>query len=173
MRVRWLVRLVLGTCALALATLGWAAADGTRGPTSSGSLRISFTVAQPLRISGLSDIGLTAHAGRVSPAGSNLCVTGAANGYQLRAVGNGPDNGFTLSGAQPVAYQVDLLDGSRRMPLNPDAPLHVAHTPSAGAPPTQAECTGHHTQLEVQVQGQPSPTPGTYTGTLTLVVAPD
>ncbi len=159
---------------LCLAATVQAASDGAAGASSTGQLRISLVEGPSVRISGLTDIAIDAQ----SPQGSSPACVYARGGhpYQLRISGSGRQQAFELaSGAQQLSYQVQWEDGERRHQAQPGQLL----TGLTGANPRSGTCdnAGSNGQIWVAVpalsSGRGETPTGTYTGTLTLTIAPD
>lgn len=156
-----------------------AATDGQVGQTSQGSLRISLNVAPQVRISNLQDISLATNGLQAAISQNAVCIYSRTGQYQLLAQGSGHDASFKLNQTGPSneadqwSYQLQYDDGSGLKPLASGVPLGGLD----GADPHSETCgtTGLNGQL--QVSSQPSfsqrPRPGLYTGTLTLLVAPE
>lgn len=171
--------LLLGTLGASFVSGTQAATDGQVGQTSQGSLRISLNVAPQVQISNLQDISLATNGLQVATSHSQVCIYSRTGQYQLLAQGSGQDASFRLnqtgqtSESDQWSYQVQYDDGSGPRPLASGVPLGGL----AGADPHSQTCgtTGLNGQL--LLSSQPSsdqrPRPGLYTGTLTLLVAPE
>lgn len=140
----------------------------------------SSAQAQRVRISDLSDVNF----GAVSAVGDqrrsqNLCVFLNATGrtYSVTAYGNGAANAFSLSnGHSELAFDVEwagVANASSGSQLVPAVPLtgqssSASNQTCSSGPISSASLTIvlRGTQLADALQG-------TYSGTLTLVVAPD
>lgn len=159
-----------------------ASTQGSLGASSTGSVTINASVPARVRISGLADVDLT----NVDPAvdasvAQDICVWSntVTRGYQVTASGSGTANAFTLAnGALPeVAYTVEWAASSGQSngtPLSTGSAL-TGQTSSA----TNSNCASgpaSSASLIVKVGStdlQAMPAATTYTGTLTLVVAPE
>lgn len=156
-----------------------AATQGTVGATSTGSITITLSVAQRVRIGGLSDVSLAA----VSPdetatAAQSVCVWSntATRGYSVTASGSGGGGAFVLaSGAQSTRYDV-AWNGSAGQGsgtrLAPGSPL-AGQTSSAITPDCAA---GPSASLTVSVEAselRAAQAEATYLGTLNLLVSPE
>lgn len=171
--------LLLACSGLAIPGAASAATQGSAGSTSTGSVAISATVPGRVQISGLSDIAF----GSVDPTSAaasaeNVCVWSntSGKGYTVTASGNGAANAFTLGdGTNTLPYSVEwagssgqssgtaLASGSALGGLSSTA---TSPTCSAG-PAATASLIVKMTAANLQAAVASS-----YTGTLTLVVAP-
>ncbi len=106
--------LVTGGIAAALASGAFAATDGVPGFSSTGTLDISISVLDEVRISNLGDILLGTFAGVDASGTSGACIyRNSSTIYQITASGNGTANAFTLTdGAISVGYTVTYADDS-------------------------------------------------------------
>ena len=170
---------LLACCALGVASPSLAATQGSAGATSTGTVGISATVPGRVQISGLSDIVF----GTVDPAvaaanSENVCVWSntSGKGYTVTATGSGASNAFALSdGTNSLAYAVEwagssgqsagtaLVSGTALGGLSSTA---TNPTCSSG-PVATASLIVRMTAANLQAAVASS-----YTGTLTLVVAP-
>lgn len=170
---------LLACCALALPGTAIAATQGTVGSTSTGSVSISAVVPGRVQISGLTDIDF----GTVDPttaASSNedVCVWSntSGRGYTVTATGSGASNEFSLSdGTNTLPYSVEWADTSGQTTgtaltsgtaLGSLTSTAVNPTCSSGPSATASLIVGM-TAADLQAAVASS-----YTGTLTLVVAP-
>ncbi len=166
--------LLTGGVAAVLATTAFAATDGTPGFTSTGTVDISITVDDEVRISNMVDIQLGTFAGADASDSTGACIyRNSAPTYQITASGSGAANAVTLTdGTNSVAYSVTYSDGSA-----PDSMTSgLALTGQAGAD-VDVACgnTGDNATVAVTVAAADAAAlpAGAYTGTLTLVVAPN
>ena len=170
---------MLAFIALCMGSPSLAATQGSTGATSTGTVSISATVPGRVRISGLSDIAF----GTVDPAAAaaraeDVCVWSntSGRGYTVTATGSGASNAFTLSdGTGSLAYAVEwagtsgqsagtaLVSGTALGGLSSTA---TNPTCSSG-PAATASLIVKMTAADLQAAAASS-----YTGTLTLVVAP-
>lgn len=171
--------LLLASCALAIPGTSFAATQGSAGATSTGTVGISATVPGRVQISGLSDIAF----GTVDPAvaaasAEDVCVWSntSGRGYTVTATGSGSSNAFALSdGTNSLAYAVEwagtsgqsagtaLVSGTALGGLS-----STATNPTCSSGPTAtASLIVKMTAADLQAAVASS-----YTGTLTLVVAP-
>jgi len=169
---------------LLLSTAGTAQAStqGTLGATSTGSVTINASVPARVRISGLSDVDLTNVDPSVNAAvAQDVCVFSntVTRGYQVTATGSGAANAFTLAnGALPeVPYTVEWASSSGQASGTPLATGSALTGQTSAA--TNNNCASGpaaSASLIVRVGStdlQAMPAATTFTGTLTLVVAPE
>ena len=170
---------LLTCCALSVPGSAIAATQGTLGSTSTGSVSISATVPGRVQISGLTDIAF----GTVDPTSAasqseNICVWSntSGRGYQVTATGSGASNAFTLTdGTNTLPYSVEWAGSSGQSSgtalstgtaLGSLTSTAINPTCSAG-PSASASLVVKMTAASLQAAVASS-----YTGTLTLVVAP-
>lgn len=177
------VSLGVGLAAALLASApAQASTQGSFGSTSTGSIAINASVPGRVRISGLSDVSFI-NVDPSSPASNaqNVCVWSntSTRGYSITATGSGSGSAFTLSnGGNPaVPYTVEwagnasqasgtgLASGAALTGLTSTATnSDCSAGPSASA---SLIVTIGSSTLQSMVAGV------NYTGTLTLVVAPE
>lgn len=159
-----------------------ASTQGSFGSTSTGSVNINASVPARVRISGLTDVDLTnSDPSANASVAQNVCVWSntATRGYRVTATGSGAANAFTLAnGALPVVpYSVEWAGTTGQTTgtaLSTGTAL-VGQTSSA----TVSDCSSgpaSSASLIVRVGSsdlQAMPAATTFTGTLTLVVAPE
>ena len=174
--------LVAGCATMVLAAPATASTQGTFGATSSGSVTINASVPGRVRISGLTDVAFTnADPSSAAMNAQNVCVWSntSTRGYSITASGSGTANAFTLSnGTDPaVPYNVQwagstgqtsgtsLATGAALSGLTSTA----TNSDCSAGPPSSASLivTMASSTLQGMVAGV------NYTGTLTLVVAPE
>ena len=172
---------VASVLALALAGTAQAATQGSQGATSTGSVSISASVPNRVRISGLSDVAFT----NVDPSvdasnAQNVCVWSntSTRGYNIKASGSGAGSAFTLSNAAlSVPYSVEWSSSSGQTSGTALASgtaltgLTSTATNSSCASGPSASASLIVKILSANLQSMPAST--NYTGTLTLVVAPE
>ena len=175
-----LSRNVFKTVLIGAATLGLglgasAAVDGTVGFNSTGSVDISLQVNDEVRISNLSDINLGVFGGADAVGSTDACVYRNGTGaYRITASGSGAGGAFSLTdGTNLVDYSVDYNDGSGDVNMGSATPL-IGRTGADGASATCA-VTGNNATVTTTVTATNAAAlpAGTYTGTLTLLVAPE
>ena len=170
---------LLACCALVIPSPSLAATQGSIGSTSTGSVAISTTVPGRVQISGLTDIAF----GTVDPtvaasSAEDVCVWSNTVGkaYQVTASGSGAASAFTLTdGTNTLAYDVEWADTSGQSSgtaLATGAALasqvSTATNPSCSAGPAATASL----IVKLSAANLQSAVAGAYTGTLTLVVAP-
>ena len=158
-----------------------ASTQGSLGSTSTGSVSISASIPSRVRISGLSDVAFTTADPTIDAANAqNVCVwsnTGT-KGYQLTATGSGSSNAFTLANASlTVPYTVEwsgtsgqtsgtaLSAGSSLTGLTSAA----TNSNCASGPSASASLIVKIGATDLQTMDAST----SYTGTLTLLVAPE
>ncbi|WP_114227516.1 MULTISPECIES: hypothetical protein [Sphingomonas] len=168
--------------ATAAAGTAQAATDGTLGATSTGTVTINASVAGRVQISKLSDVTFSA-VDPVNPVSNsqNICVWSNTSGrkYNITATGNGTGSAFTLaSGLLPTAaYTVEFANTSGAAvtaPLTSGTALTGQSTLATS--PTCASGVATSATLVVKMSSavlQTMQASATYTGVLTLVVAPE
>lgn len=172
-------RLAVLAALMASPGLASAATQGSLGATSTGSVDISATVPGRVQISGLSDVVF----GSVDPAvaasnAQDICVWSNTSGraYDVTATGSGAANAFTLSdGTNSLAYSVEWAatagqtSGTALVPATSLTGLaSTATNPTCSSgPASSASLVVKMTAANLQAAVASS-----YTGTLTLVVAP-
>lgn len=174
--------LAAGAASLLLASPAAASTQGTLGATSTGSITINASVPGRVRISGLSDVTF-ASADPSVPAKQvqSVCVWSntSTRGYSIIATGSGTGSAFTLSnGADPaVPYAVEWAQSSAQTTGSSLAAgtaltgqtSTAANSDCSAGPAASASLivTIGSSTLQSMVAGID------YTGTLTLVVAPE
>jgi hypothetical protein len=159
-----------------------AADQGTLGATSTGKVLITAQVPQQVRISGLSDI--TFNPTDVSTAvkdAQNVCVwsNSATRGYNIKASGDGASSAFTIkSGTLPVIpYAVEWKDASGATSGSTlDTTVALAGQKSLAKKSDCTDLSAESASLIVKIAAtdlQAMEASASYTGTLTLTVAPE
>lgn len=158
-----------------------AASQGTLGTTSTGSISIGASVPNRVQISNLADVSFTNQDPSVAASNAqNVCVwsNSSAKGYNITATGSGAANAFTLSnGAATVPYSVEWAGSSGQSSgtaLSSGSALtgltSTATNPTCSAGPSSSASMVVKI-TSASLQGMQAAT--SYTGTLTLVVAPE
>ena len=158
-----------------------ASTQGSLGATSTGSVSISASVPSRVRISGLSDVAFTNADPSVDASNAqNVCVWSntATRGYRVTATGSGAANAFTLAnGALTVPYSVEwsassgqtsgtaLSTGTALTSLTSTA----TNSGCASGPASSASLIVKVLSSNLQTMSAST----SYTGTLTLLVAPE
>jgi hypothetical protein len=172
---------LVGAAFLLLASNVHAATQGTFGTTSTGSVTISASVPNRIQLTGLNDVTFTNQDPNVAAANAqNVCVwsNSATRGYYVTATGSGAASAFTLAnGAATVPYTVEWAGTSAQTSgtaLSASTALHgltsAATNPTCGSGPTSSASLIVRMST-ASLQSMQAAT--TYTGTLTLVVAPE
>lgn len=178
-----LFRRLTSACILGVLAQGTAVAatQGTLGATSTGTVSIGASVPNRIQLTGLTDVSFTNQDPSVAASNAqNVCVWSntATKGYNVTATGSGTANAFTLAnGALTVPYTVQWAGSSGQTSgtaLVTGTALHSLT--STATNPTCAAGPSSSASLIVGIsaanlQGMAAAT--TYTGTLTLVVAPE
>jgi hypothetical protein len=134
-----------------------------------------------VRITGLSDVsfGTIANLATDSVRSQNICVysNSPTNGYYVQATGSGSGGAFTLaSGSNALAYEVQwspVSGQSSGTSLSPTVALH-GQTSAATQPSCNSGPSSSASLIIILRSAQLSAAnAGTYSGTLTLLVAPE
>ncbi len=174
--------LIASLAVLATANDAMAATDGTLGATSTGTININASVANRVRITGLTDVSfLNQDAGTAASNAQDICIWSntATKGYSISATGNGTAGAFTLAstGGLSVDYSVQWEDISG---------ASTGTSLTAGAASTGYTSSATHQSCNVGPSNSASLIVGldttalssmqagaTYTGVLTLLVSPE
>jgi len=158
-----------------------AATQGSLGTTSTGSISIGASIPNRVQLSGLSDV-LLLNQDPATPASNaqDVCIWSntSTRGYNVTASGNGAGSAFTLAnGALSVPYSVEWA-GSSGQSSGTSLASGTAMTglTSAATNPTCSSGLSNSASLIVRISSanlQSMQAATTYTGTLTLVVAPE
>ena len=173
--------LLAGCAAVLVHGTAIAASQGTLGSTSTGSVLISASVPNRVQLSGLSDVSfLNQDPATAALNAQNVCVWSntTTKGYNVTATGSGTASAFTLgSGALTVPYSVQWSATSGQS----SGTALATGTALTGlkSTATSANCSSGVsssaslivTMSTANLQTMQAAT--TYTGTLTLVVAPE
>ena len=175
--------LACAIASLALAEPAFAVpVQGTLGPTSTGSIDIEASIPGLVQVSSLRDVNFDIVDPSVTATDAqNICVFSntPTRGYNITATGDGAANAFTLANAAAatIAYSVEFADTTDQTTgdvLAPGTPLTGQTTTAISiaclvVPLAAASLIVSITPEEQQkmVGGQ------SYTGTLTLLVAPE
>lgn len=158
-----------------------AATQGSLGTTSTGSISIGASVPNRVQLTGLTDVNFANQDPASNASNSqNLCVWSntSTKGYNVTASGSGAANAFTLAnGALTVPYSVEWAGSSNQS----SGSALTSGTALTGltSTATNATCSSGSTSsasLIVRISSanlQNMQAATTYTGTLTLVVAPE
>jgi hypothetical protein len=181
--INTLLRRLSAACLMGLMGHGTAlaATQGTLGSTSTGSISIGASVPNRVQLSGLTDVAFT-NQDPASPASNaqNVCVYSntSTKGYNVTASGSGSASAFTLSnGAATVPYSVEWAGtSSQSSGTSLTSGTALTGLTSTATNPTCSAGPSSTASLVVKItsaslQGMQAAT--TYTGTLSLVVAPE
>ncbi|WP_196138741.1 hypothetical protein [Aliikangiella sp. G2MR2-5] len=158
-----------------------AATQGSLGTTSEGDLLISLSVGDLIQINNLNDIALgTFNGGTADLNGSDsFCIyRNGGTGYNVTMSGSGTGGAFELAGGgNTLNYSVSFenLDaGSAAVAMTAGSTLNGV----TGANNTDNTCgsaAADNAQVNVNVANADlaAVPPGSYTGTLTILVAPE
>jgi hypothetical protein len=169
-----------GLALLASATAG-AATDGSLGTTSTGTLSVSVSVPGRVQLTGLTDVAFTNQDPSVAASNAqNLCVwsnTGT-RGYNIDATGSGTSGAFTLANASlSVPYSVEWAGSSGATsgtPLSAGTALTGLTSTATNATCSAGPASTASLIVKIAASDLQSMQAATsYTGTLTLVVAPE
>lgn len=158
-----------------------AATQGSLGATSTGSISIGASVPNRVQLSGLSDVSFTNQDPATAALNAqNVCVWSntSTKGYNVAASGSGASGAFTLAnGALTVPYSVEWAQTSGQS-SGTGLAVSTALTGQKSTA-TNALCASGPSSTAsliikmstASLQSMQAAT--TYTGTLTLVVAPE
>lgn len=160
---------------------GATATQGSLGSTSTGSITISASVPNRVELSGLSDVSfLNQDPSTAATSAQNVCVWSntSTRGYNVTANGSGSSNAFTLSnGSATVPYSVQWSGSSGQSSGTAlTAATALTGLTSTATSPTCSSGVTSSASLIVSMTAanlQAMQAATTYTGTLTLVVAPE
>ena len=176
-------RRLCATCVAALLMPGaaFAATQGTLGATSTGSITIGASIPNRVLLSKLTDVSFTNQDPSVNAANAqNVCVWSntTTKGYNVTATGSGTASAFTLAnGALTVPYSVEWAGSSGQSAgsaLSTGTALTgltstATNMNCASGPAASASLIVRISSANLQTMQAAT----TYTGTLTLVVAPE
>jgi len=171
------------TCVVAMLMPGtaFAATQGTLGATSTGSISIGASIPNRVQISKLTDVSFTNQDPSVNASNAqSVCVWSntSTKGYNVTATGSGTASAFTLAnGALTVPYSVEWAGSSAQSSgsaLTAGTALTgltstATNMNCASGPATSASLIVKISSANLQTMQAAT----TYTGTLTLVVAPE
>lgn len=189
-RVAFLFAVVLSSASL-FPDDAISASDGSLGTDSTGSVDITVTKPVQAKISGMTDMTIASWViGDGDKAlHTDVCIYTTSGDYTVVATGSGASQAFTLtdgvgSGTLHVTpYTVKWDDaGVGAIGVGAGTSLTAANTPAAfsNASVDSADCTGgvapgKNARINISLLGADllKLASGTFTGTLTLLVAPD
>ena len=158
-----------------------AATQGSLGSTSTGSISIGASVPNRVQISGLVDVSFANQDPSTAASNAqNLCVWSntSTRGYNVTATGSGTANAFTLAnGALTVPYSVEWAASSGQSSgatLTSGAALTGLTSTATNATCAAGPSSTASLIVKISASNLQSMAAATnYTGTLTLVVAPE
>ena len=158
-----------------------ASTNGSLGSTSTGTVTIGASVPNRVQLTGLSDVSFTNQDPTVAAANAqNICVWSntSTKGYNVTATGDGSSNAFTLAnGSLTVPYSVEWSDSSGQSSGTGLATgTALTGLTSTATNPTCSSGASSTASLIVKISTanlQTMQAATSYTGTLTLVVAPE
>ena len=158
-----------------------ASTNGSLGSTSTGTVTIGASVPNRVQLTGLSDVSFTNQDPTVAAANAqNVCVWSntSTKGYNVTATGDGSSNAFTLAnGSLTVPYSVEWSDSSGQSSGTGLATgTALTGLTSTATNPTCSSGASSTASLIVKISTanlQTMQAATSYTGTLTLVVAPE
>ena len=174
MKIRNAIKhIALGGALAAVATSGFAATQGATGFNSTGDLDITLTVSDEVRINNLTDIPLAFSGADVSNTSEACIYRNSAATYQITATGDGAANAFTLTnGSDTVNYSVRYDDGTGFVGMTSGTPLAQTNAESVNDSCVTAGSNNATIEVTVLAADATSLPADSYTGTLTLLVAP-
>jgi hypothetical protein len=176
-----LSQLALAAALLMTAAQTSAATQGSLGSTSTGTVSISASVPNRVQLTGLTDVAFTNQDPAVAAANAqSVCVWSntSTKGYNVTATGSGTSSAFTLAnGSLTVPYSVEWA-GSSSASSGTALASGTALTglASTATNPTCSTGASSTASLIVRISSanlQSMQAATSYTGTLTLVVAPE
>ena len=174
----------LALTALTFAAAGTANAapvQGTLGATSSGSVTVSASVPNRVQISKLSDVSFTNQDPSTAASSSqNICVWSntPTKGYNIKASGSGASSAFTLANAAltvPYSVEWSSSSGATSGTALTAATALTGQTSTATSPDcSSGAATSASVIVKISAANLQSMQGGvSYTGSLTLLVAPE
>ena len=157
----------------------WAATQGSVGTTSTGTVGLSVTIGTLARISDLDDLDLGNFTGSGDLSDNDdLCVwSSGSTGYNITATGSGTAGAFTLgAGAELVIYTVEWDDTSGQTSgtsLTSGSALTGQTTAAATTDCNAGASPSASLIVKVTESEMLGKSAAGFTGTLTLVVAPE
>lgn len=158
-----------------------AATQGNLGTTSTGSVAISASVPNRIQLTGLSDVSFANQDPTIAAAkAQNVCIWSntSTKGYNVTATGSGTGSAFTLAnGALTVPYSVEW--GAASGQTSGSALTSGTALTGLQSTATNATCSSgvsSSASLVVRISTnslQTMQAATAYTGTLTLVLAPE
>ena len=171
----------VGLLALTAGSAAQAASQGSFGATSTGSLSVSVSVPNRVRLSGLTDVAFTNQDPSVAASNAqNVCVWSntATRGYNVTASGSGTGGAFTLANAAlNVPYSVEWAASSGAgsgISLTSGTALTGLTSTAINAGCSAGPASSASLIVKIAATDLQSMQASTsYTGILTLLVAPE
>jgi len=162
-----------------LAPAAMAADQGAIDATSEGSLEVTLELPELVRISDLDDIDLGTFAGAALDGTDDVCVWSTTRAYSITATGDGGGGSFTLTGntsGVPLDYAVEWAENAGQTSGTTLSTGTVLSGRSTTA--TSTDCNGGNdnnaTVIVAVADDDLAAVPAdSYSGTLTLLVAPE
>ena len=178
---KWLVKTLV---VLASINIAFAASQGGKGTTSTGSSTVTVKVPNLVQITDVGDLTANYDGTTAVSMTDNICVyrNGSTGKYNLTATGNGTGSAFTITdGSTPIAYTVSwaptkgATSGFQALTATtPKTGLTGASNSSGcGSAGTDATLKVDVTTTELDKINPTGSTDTDVTGTLTLVIAPE
>lgn len=172
---------IIAAAAAMTSNVAFAATQGTAGSTSTGTVSISASVPSRVQLSGLSDVTFANQDPAVDASNAqNVCVWSntITRGYRVTATGSGASSAFTLAnGADTVPYSVEWAGTSGQSSGTAlAAGTALTGLTSSATNPTCSAGAAASASLVVKIAAadlQAMQAAATYSGTLTLLVAPE
>jgi hypothetical protein len=167
-------RQVLCLALLGAASAAGAARQGSLEATSSGSIGISVSIASQAKMSGPQDVVFGSAGKATRPVLQNLCLSSnsPAGSYTVAAVGSGDAGAFELvSGGRTIGYTVELAGrtgAGERGPASTQLRAAVREADCREGRGSTALTVAIDPALVEQLHSGEA-----FTGTLTLIVAPE
>jgi hypothetical protein len=160
---------------------GWSLARLGAGLALACSAWSGLQAANKDRITGLSDVafGSLANLSSDSVQSQNVCVfsSSSTSGYNVEAIGSGSGGAFTLaSGSNLLGYDVEWSSASGQTSgtlLSPNVALTGQTSPATQQTCNSGVPSSASLIIILRAAQLSSATAGSYSGTLTLVVAPE
>jgi len=179
-RFRQFTGAALGGALAGLAPAAMAADQGAIDATSEGSLEVTLELPELVRISDLDDIDLGTFAGAALDGTDDVCVWSTTRAYSITATGDGGGGSFTLTGNNPSG---DTLDYAVEWAENAGQTSGITLTSGTSLDnrttnATSTDCNGGNDNnatviVAVADDDLAAVTADSYSGTLTLLVAPE
>jgi len=162
-----------------LAPAAMAADQGAIDATSEGNLEVTLELPELVRISDLQDIDLGTFAGAALDGTDDVCVWSTTRAYSITATGDGGGGAFTLTGntgGDFLAYTVEWAESAGQ--TSGTALTSGTSLDNRTTTATSTDCNGGNDNnatviVAVAEDDLAAVTADSYSGTLTLLVAPE